>query len=341
MANHIRNIAGSLLALMTLGGCAGIYDCCYEKTQTLRAFNQYLECGKPECSCYPHDYKCGWIDGFYTVSTGGGDCPPAIAPAKYWKPGQIIKDCDNRRHAYYSGWQDGAARASQFPDTHTIRIYETCECPFPKCEKPCGLQPCRPCGMSSMGMPVSEGLIEMPMAEPAYATPMPHATTADPQMMESRIIGMPSAPPAPAGDAAPATQAVPAPVAEPVAPNAPAAAEIIPPSAAVVPDYQEPAAPKPISPMVGDFSATNASLASLRFESSQPIGQAIDYHSTPEPIRPKTIPVTDSVAQNEAGLIRMAKPQAANRKAGDLTLTLHSEMIESDSIVKLARPIND
>lgn len=165
MKRHYPTALG-LLALMTLGGCASIDDCCYEKTQTARAITEYLKCGNPECSCYPHDYKCGWIDGFYEVATGGESCPPAVAPARYYKPEQILEHCDKKRHAYYSGWQDGASRASQFPDTHYLRIYETCECPFPRCDKPCGDNACGPCGITFAGMSASDDMIEtMPVAD--------------------------------------------------------------------------------------------------------------------------------------------------------------------------------
>ncbi|MCO8121625.1 hypothetical protein NHH03_07745 [Stieleria sp. TO1_6] len=129
--------------LLLMSGCASLGDYHYEHTQQLRARTQYHQAGNPGCSKYPKDYKKGWLHGFYEVSTGGNSCPPAVAPECYWKPGQILNDCDNRRHAYYSGWQDGAARASQFPDTHYLRIYETCECPFPRCDcKQCGTSPC-------------------------------------------------------------------------------------------------------------------------------------------------------------------------------------------------------
>ncbi|EMI45453.1 hypothetical protein [Rhodopirellula sp. SWK7] len=150
----------ALLALTVLGGCASLNDCCYEKTQSVRAIKEYIKCGNPESSCYPHDYKCGWIDGFYEVATGGESCPPAVAPARYYKPEQILKHCDRKRHAYYSGWQDGASRASQFPDTHYLRIYETCECPFPRCDKPCGDGTCGPCTVAFVGMVASEDMIE-------------------------------------------------------------------------------------------------------------------------------------------------------------------------------------
>lgn len=161
MKNQIYQSAGLVLALVTLGGCATLNDCCYEKSQEIRAVTQYLECGKPECSCHPHDYKCGWIAGFYEVATGGSTCPPPFAPETYYKPGVILKDCDSRRHAWYSGWQDGASRAGQFPDTHYLRIYETCECPFPRCDKPCGDGACGPCQVPFIGLCNSDEMIEI------------------------------------------------------------------------------------------------------------------------------------------------------------------------------------
>ena len=157
-----------LAGLLLVAGCATINDACYEHTQLARAAVQYHDCGNPDSSPYPKDYRKGWIDGFYEVTTGGPDCPPAIAPACYWKPGQILKHCDNRRHAYYSGWQDGAANASQFPDTHYLKIFETCECPFPRCETPCADGFCGPCGDAVVGMPISDELIEVP-----YRSPVP------------------------------------------------------------------------------------------------------------------------------------------------------------------------
>lgn len=160
MKIKIHRVSLGLLALMTLGGCASFNDCYYEKTQRVRASKEYVHCGKPECSEYPHDYKKGWIDGFYEVATGGSDCPPAVAPARYYEPKEILKYCDKRRHAYYGGWQDGAARASCFPDTHYLRIYETEACPFPRCEKPCGNGQCRSCGDAFAGMSATTEMIE-------------------------------------------------------------------------------------------------------------------------------------------------------------------------------------
>jgi hypothetical protein len=159
--NQIQLSIATLL-MASLVGCAGLNDCRYESTQKARALREYVKCGTAQCERYPNDYKLGWLDGFYDISTGGPSCPPAVAPQRYWDPKQILKDCDNRRHAYYSGWQDGASRATQFPDTHHLKIFETCECPMPRCESACGPSGCVPCGLGSIGSPVHAELIEMP-----------------------------------------------------------------------------------------------------------------------------------------------------------------------------------
>ena len=169
---HVVNITKIHLSvvsvlLASIVGCAGLNDCHYEKTQGLRALREYVRCGKPQCEEFPHDYKLGFLDGFYNIATGGPSCPPAVAPERYWNPKQVLKDCDNRRHAYYSGWQDGASRASQFPDTHHLKIFETCECPMPRCESACGAGGCVPCGLGSVGSPAHAELIETPYEQPS------------------------------------------------------------------------------------------------------------------------------------------------------------------------------
>ncbi|MEM1227064.1 MAG: hypothetical protein AAGJ40_15305 [Planctomycetota bacterium] len=325
MANHKRMIAGYLLALTTLGGCAGIYDCCYEKTQCLRAMEQYKQCGKPECSCYPHDYKCGWLDGFYEVATGGSDCPPAIAPSKYWKPGQILNDCDNRRHAYYSGWQDGAARASQFPDTHTIRLYETCECPFPKCEKPCIDGTCVPCGQTSVGMPMAEAMIEEPEEQPT-SEPLPEATATAQEPVQQNAKKTVQSPAAPEATVAADMPVLPEATAQVESPDAPEAAEAKPEFGPALP---------------GDFQAGKNwdDTSKLPFMPTKPIGNEVDYQTAPKPIRPASIAATDSASRHQSGVIKWTSPTAKAVPAKTVAMPLHqSEMIESDSIVRLATP---
>lgn len=192
-----RSLTLSICSLMLLSGCASLSDYHYEHTQKTRAKSQYRECGNPGCSRYPSDYKKGWIDGFYEVSTGGSSCPPAIAPARYWKPGQILDDCDNRRHAYYSGWQDGATRAIQFPDTHHLKIFETAECPFPRCQCTfCGQTPCSCIGgcneCNQNGMALHPDIIEQDreiVLLPIPADPSSEAVLPGP--MEQSIQAMP------------------------------------------------------------------------------------------------------------------------------------------------------
>ena len=177
--NKIQLTVASIV-LATLVGCAGLTDARYEGTQKARAVREYIQCGNAQCEKFPHDYKLGWIDGFYNIATGGPSCPPAVAPSRYWNPKQILDDCDNRRHAYYSGWQDGAARASAFPDTHHLKLFETCECSVPRCESACG-GACGPCGGNAIGLPVHQDLIET-----SYPT--------------ESIIPAPIVPPAPVSD---------------------------------------------------------------------------------------------------------------------------------------------
>jgi hypothetical protein len=124
--------------LAPLVGCASISDSRYETTQMLRAKSAWRSL--PDCAkshCYPEDYKLGWCDGYYDVLTGGKGCPPVIAPERYWKPEQILENCDRRRHAYYDGFQDGVACALSQPDTHYLKMWSSCECPLPTCEPAC------------------------------------------------------------------------------------------------------------------------------------------------------------------------------------------------------------
>lgn len=145
-------LAGWLVIPMV--GCANLHDVRYElsqKSRTLSAWRSFPDCAKDNQN-YPKDYERGWKDGFYDVTTGGTGCPPVVAPRCYWEPSQILDHCDNRRNAYYSGFQDGAAHASQFPDTHHLRPWGSCDCPLPTCqvcpEGACGC-PIGACGLSS------------------------------------------------------------------------------------------------------------------------------------------------------------------------------------------------
>ena len=148
------------LTLVPLAGCASLTDFHYEQTQRCRARGAWYEHGAATMpTAYGHDYRAGWKDGFYDVATGGKGCPPVVAPCRYWHPAQTIDHCDGARHAYYSGFQDGVAAALQYPDTHYLKLWSSCECPLPVCENRCCPAPaCCPDGLI-----VQDEIIEMPM----------------------------------------------------------------------------------------------------------------------------------------------------------------------------------
>jgi hypothetical protein len=170
--------------LMPIAGCASFNDARYEHTQKARARAAW-RCvpDRVKQHCYPKDYEKGWKDGFYDVATGGKGCPPVVAPHEYWRPEQILEDCDNRRHAYYDGFQDGAASASRYPDTHHLKMWSSCECPLPVCENHCPATntcPSGACGFSAFPETIVEGdhlpleAWSAPAAQPnAVSSPVP------------------------------------------------------------------------------------------------------------------------------------------------------------------------
>jgi hypothetical protein len=147
-----------LIACLLVGssGCASLTDHHYEKTQRARAREAWRQhgsrCRNPACE---KDYAAGWKDGFYDIATGGKGCPPVVAPCKYWSPDQILVDCDSRRLAYYDGFQDGVACSLQYPQTHYLKLWSSCECPLPICENQCG--PCQTANSTSAGIIHEDG----------------------------------------------------------------------------------------------------------------------------------------------------------------------------------------
>ena len=174
----------ALLQLIVLGcllpsGCASIQDCHYERSQHFRSLVAYHQAGGQYRGNFRSDYRRGWIDGYYEVVTGGPDCPPAIAPKRYWNPKQVLNDRGNRRNAYYSGWQDGAARASTVPDTHHLKVFESAECSLKRCD--CGPTSCQ-CQTTETviqvdpaaddSLPISMRIESLPIEAPTIQTPL-------------------------------------------------------------------------------------------------------------------------------------------------------------------------
>lgn len=317
MKNKIHRVSLGLLALMTLGGCASFNDCYYEKSQKVRAFKEYVHCGRPECSEYPRDYKKGWLDGFYEVATGGSDCPPSVAPARYYEPKAILKYHDKKRHDYYSGWQDGAARASQFPDTHYLRIYETEACPFPRCESPCTDGSCGSCGESFVGMSAAKEMIE---AAPTPATPVAPATAAPTNYAAAPDVS----PSAKQGDEASQETVVQltTPEGEEVGRSSetadPAAPPSLPPQGLPTPPTPPgsmladlptlPMIPPPPAPQSAELAAAETvetpSAAATEDASDTPLVSIPGYRTTTQWTRPAARPIT----AQPAGFVRMVEP---------------------------------
>ncbi len=166
----LGDLRRSAMILVTLslvvtfsGGCISLRDTAslnddhYEWTQRTRAKSEYRRAGKPGHGTYAKDYKLGWLDGFYEVATGGPCCPPVIAPQRYWEPDEVLENCDAPRASYYAGWQAGAAQASQFPDTHHLRLHETGECYIPRCDRACGAAGPAGCGCVTCGVGPAAG----------------------------------------------------------------------------------------------------------------------------------------------------------------------------------------
>lgn len=149
-----------LVVCMLVGasGCSALNDHHYEKTQRARAREAWRHHGaKCHNQLCERDYAAGWKDGFYDVATGGKGCPPVVAPCKYWAPSQILDDCDSRRLAYYDGFQDGVACSLQYPQTHYLKLWSSCECPLPACENRCA--PCAPCAPCTSSLPEPCGVV--------------------------------------------------------------------------------------------------------------------------------------------------------------------------------------
>ena len=114
--------------LLSGAGCTGLSEMRYRHTQKHRTCAAW-RCYDAASSChYGCDYEAGWKAGYYDVLTGGCGQPPVVAPRKYWDPKQIINDCDQKRHRWYVGFQDGAAAAKRCPDTHYLKLWMPPSC---------------------------------------------------------------------------------------------------------------------------------------------------------------------------------------------------------------------
>lgn len=118
-----RRCWAALILMLPHVGCSSLQDAHYEHTQKLRTEMAYLHYWWCHTGGGGTDYRRGWKAGYRDVTMGGDGQPPLVAPHAYWKPSQILKDCDQRRQEWYLGFQDGAMMASLEPDTHYIKLW--------------------------------------------------------------------------------------------------------------------------------------------------------------------------------------------------------------------------
>jgi len=101
-----------LMLCLCVCGCATIQDyhyCCVQKYRADLAYKQNNGLWS-RCSC---DYRDGWKQGYYDLSTGQCEEPPATPPHKYWNPSYQSLEGKAAIDDWYSGWQDGATAAVQ------------------------------------------------------------------------------------------------------------------------------------------------------------------------------------------------------------------------------------
>jgi hypothetical protein len=99
-----------LLFGLSLCGCATTQDYHYNLVQRYRASTAYHESYGLWAHC-SRDYKDGWKQGYFDLSTGQCEEPPATPPHHYWNASFQSLEGRAAIDDWYSGWQDGATAA--------------------------------------------------------------------------------------------------------------------------------------------------------------------------------------------------------------------------------------
>jgi len=118
---RVRFLVLPLLLALGVCGCATIQDYHYNLVQRCRADLAYTGTNGLWSHC-SHDYHDGWKQGYFDLSTGQCDEPPATPPHKYWHPHYQSLEGRAAIQDWYSGWQDGATAAIQDgrPEFHPV-----------------------------------------------------------------------------------------------------------------------------------------------------------------------------------------------------------------------------
>jgi hypothetical protein len=103
----------SFLLAASLCGCATVQDYHYCLVQKYRADSAWKASYGILGHACSSDYQDGWKQGYYDISTGQCEEPPAVPPHKYWNASYQSLEGKAAVEDWYSGWQDGATAAVQ------------------------------------------------------------------------------------------------------------------------------------------------------------------------------------------------------------------------------------
>lgn len=193
----MRRLGLLIIPAVWFSGCtAAMQDCYYEHSQKKRAWHAWSEYAACTPNCIDDaDYRAGWKAGYYDVLMGNPGTPPLVPPKKYWAPSEKLHNCNNNRHQWYVGFQDGVNCAKRQPDTHFIELWmPPADCPVDSyCPTPeytdAYLPPMVP--MSEDFAPTPAATVESPADTPALE-PVP-----EPEMSEPAPAPVPNSSPVP------------------------------------------------------------------------------------------------------------------------------------------------
>ena len=99
----------SLLAGLSLCGCAALQDYHYNWTQCYRADAAWRDSFGVWNTQFSRDYQEGWKAGHADISQGNCHEPPPVPPKKYWAAAYQSESGRCCIDEWYNGWRDGAA----------------------------------------------------------------------------------------------------------------------------------------------------------------------------------------------------------------------------------------
>jgi hypothetical protein len=117
----------SMLACLSLCGCASMQDYHYNWVQSYRADSAWRQSYGLLNTQFTRDYREGWKVGYADLSKGGCDEPPPVPPRKYWAAAYQSAEGKCCIDEWYNGWRDGAeaAKACGNADWHRITTAPT------------------------------------------------------------------------------------------------------------------------------------------------------------------------------------------------------------------------